>query len=185
MKEGIYMFIYNIKLSGSKIFKILLFLIIVFIIILCGIVVYKIYNESINDNKCVKYNETTELTNKNYATILKAVHENIDMYVGQKIKFSGFVYRVYDLESNQFVLGRNMIISSDFQTVVVGFLCNYENAVNLADNCWIEIEGTITKGTYHGDMPILEITNLKQIEKPTDEYVYPPDENYIPTISNL
>ena len=30
-------------------------------------------------------------------------------------------------------------------------------------------------------MPILEINTIKEIEKPNDEYVYPPDENYIPT----
>lgn len=112
---------------------------------------------------------------------METVHNDIDTYVGQKIKFSGFVYRVYDLTNEQFVLGRHMIISSDFQTVIVGFLCHYKDASNFADSDWIEIEGTITKGSYHGDMPIIEITSIKQIDRPNDEYVYPPNENYIPT----
>ncbi len=114
------------------------------------------------------------MNNQNYSTMLEAVHNDIDAYVGQRIKYSGFVYRVYDLNKDQFVLGRHMIISSDFQTVVVGFLCHYNNAINFSDNTWVEIEGTITKGEYHGDMPILEVTSIKQIEKPNDEYVYPP-----------
>jgi len=125
------------------------------------------------------------LTNRNYSTVLETVHNDIDTYVGQKIKFSGFVYRVYDLTKEQFVLGRHMIISSDFQTVVVGFLCHYKDAINFPDSCWVEIEGSITKGEYHGDMPIIEITSIKQIDKPNDEYVYPPDENYIPTSAVL
>lgn len=175
------MFIYNLKLSGSILFKFIFVIIIIFVITLCGVVGYKIYNASIKVNDDITQREITELTNKNYSTILKTVHENIDAYVGQKIKFSGFVYRVYDLNNEQFVLGRNMIISSDFQTVVVGFLSHYKDAINFRDNVWVEVEGTITKGSYHGDMPILEINTIKEIEKPNDEYVYPPNEDYIPT----
>ena len=175
------MFIYNIKLSGTKMFKFVFIIIIAFVIFLCGVVGYKLYKASITVNDDISCSGIPKLTNKNYSSILKTVHENVDTYVGQKIKFSGFVYRVYDLDKEQFVLGRNMIISSDFQTVVVGFLCHYKDAETLRDNAWVEIEATITKGTYHGDMPILEINSLKQIEKPNDEYVYPPDEDYIPT----
>lgn len=37
------------------------------------------------------------------------------------------------------------------------------------------------KVDYHGDMPELQITSLKEIDKPNDEYVYPPDDSYLPT----
>lgn len=179
------MFIYNIKLGGSKLFKFMFIFIFAFVVGLCAFIGYKIFTSSINVNDNIYQDEFNELTNKNYSTILKAIHDDVDSYIGTKIKFSGFVYRVYDLDTEQFVLGRNMIISSDFQTVVIGFLCHYNNAINLKDNTWVEVEGTITKGEYHGDMPILEVTSLKQIEKPNDEYVYPPDENYIPTSTIL
>ena len=177
------MFVYNLKLNGSTLFKILLAIIILIVICLCGVVAYKIYMASTNNlNDDIMSNGVTELTNQNYATILQAVHDDVNSYVGQKIKFSGFIYRVYDLTQEQFVLGRNMIISSDFQTVVVGFLCHYKDAIKFKDSIWVELEGKITKGSYHGsDMPILEVTTIKEIEKPNDEYVYPPDENYIPT----
>lgn len=65
-----------------------------------------------------------------------------------------------------------------------GFLSHYKDAIKLRDGIWVEIEGTITKGTYHGsNMPILEITSLKEIDKPNDEYVEPPDEDYFPTVA--
>lgn len=180
------MFIYNLKLNSSFFYKILLGIIILIVIVLCCIVGYKIYKASIKLNDNISNSDVTELTTQNYTNALQSVHENIDTYIGQKFKFSGFVYRVYDLENDEFVLGRNMIISSDFQSVVVGFLCKYKDAIKLCDNTWIELEGRITKGNYHGnEIPILEVTEIKQIEKPNDEFVYPPDENYIPTSTIL
>ena len=74
-----------------------------------------------------------------------------------------------------------MVISSDFQTVVVGFLCHYKDAIKFPDKTWVTITGTITKGTYHSEIPIIEIKDIVKIEKPSDEYVYPPDDSYIPT----
>ena len=42
-------------------------------------------------------------------------------------------------------------------------------------------KGKITKGNYHGDMPIVKITKIEETSKPNDEYVYPPSDTYIPT----
>jgi len=163
-------------------FKVVLVLMIAIVIVLCTKVGIRIYQESIKTQDELSEKNMAVLTNQNYASILQMVHEDIHSYVGQKIKFSGFVYRVSDLTEEQFVLGRNMIISSDFQSVVVGFLCHSKQAMSFRDNVWIELEGTITKGSYHGsDMPILEVNKIKEIPKPNDEYVYPPDEHYIPT----
>lgn len=100
---------------------------------------------------------------------------------GQKISFTGYVYRVYDFSNTQFVLARNMVISSDNQTLVVGFLCNFKDASKFSDGTWVNITGTITKGDYHGDIPVIEIKEMKACDKPSDEYVYPPDDTYIPT----
>ena len=73
------------------------------------------------------------------------------------------------------------MISSDFQYVIVGFLCEYENAKDFANETWVELTGKITKGNYHGDMPIVKVTEMKTVDKPNEEYVYPPDDTYIPT----
>ena len=176
------MFIYNFKLNSSILFKILLGIIVCIVACMCVVVGVKIFKEGKNSNNCINPSDIIEPTSANYASILQAVHNDVNSYIGQKIKYSGFVYRVYDLDKEQFVLGRNMIISSDFQTVVVGFLSHYKDAIKFRDGIWVEIEGNITKGNYHGsDMPILEITYIKEVEKPNDEYVFPPDDNYIPT----
>mgnify|MGYP003375536892 FL=1 len=125
------------------------------------------------------------ITSSNYTSILQTVHENIDGYVGQKICFTGYVYRVYDIQENQFILARDMIISSDFQSVVVGFLCEYDKAKNFDNNTWVEVTGEITKGDYHGDMPIVKVTQITKVDAPKDEFVYPPDGTYVPTSNYL
>ena len=78
-----------------------------------------------------------------------------------------------------------MVISSDLQTVVVGFLCEYETAKQYEDKCWVEVEGTIKKGNYHGEVAILEIEKMNKIEKPSEEYVYPPDDSFVSTSTVL
>ena len=78
-----------------------------------------------------------------------------------------------------------MIVSSDFQTVVVGFLCHSTIASNFKDGTWVEIEGTITKGNYYGDMPIIEVEKINPVQEPTDEYVYPPDDSFVTTSTVL
>ena len=122
-----------------------------------------------------------ELTVSNYTNVLKTVHDNIDDYVGMRVSFSGYIHRMVDFKDNQFVLARDMVISSDLQTVIVGFLCECDDIKQYADKTCIQIEGEIIKGDYHGDMPILKITKIQKIDKPSDEYVYPPDAAFVPT----
>lgn len=180
------MFVCNVKVDGNKLGKIFLGILFSLIVIITLIVGYQIIGNSFfKTNDHIKSEEFCKLDVSNYTNVLKTVHENTQSYIGQKISFSGYVHRMLDFNENQFVLGRNMVISSDFQTVVVGFLCEYKSASEFEDNCWVTIEGTITKGNYHGEMPIIQITKMEKIEKPSEEYVYPPDDSFVPTSSIL
>ena len=178
------MFIYNFKVNGSKIFKYFFTGIVILIICILVFVSIKLFVGAKNDrniSRCMPQSDVSTISAKNYTNVLKAVHENIDDYVGVKIQFTGYVYRVLDLTDTQFILARDMMISSDFQYVIVGFLCEYENAQSFANETWVELTGEITKGNYHGDMPIVKVTEMKTVDKPNEEYVFPPDDTYIPT----
>ncbi len=177
------MFVYNIKISSGKIFKLFLFLIIFVIVITAAVYIYRNFFANLNIES--HSDDVYNITSSNYTNILKAVHENLDNYVGQKISFSGYVYRIYDFQDNEFVLARDMVISSDFQTLVVGFLCRSDDSSQFEDGSWVNIVGEIKKGYYHGDIPIIDISHIEGISKPTDVYVYPPDDTYIPTSSLL
>ncbi len=176
------MFIYNFKFNGKALVKILLVIVAIAVTLYFAISTYKIYQSSFKVKDEIDENKIMYLTAENYTNILKSVHNDVDSYVGKKICFTGYVYRALDFKETEFVLARDMIISSDMQTLIVGFLCDCKNAKDFENESWVEIIGEISKGSYHGDMPIIEIKEIKQIEKPKDDiYVYPPDDTYIPT----
>jgi len=181
------MFIFNMKMDGNRMSKVFIGALCIILVLLTCFICYSIlFNSSFktNDDNMLA-NQVHNISPQNYTNVLKNVHENLDQYVGQKIKFSGYIYRLYDFSNEQFVLARNMIISSDYQTVVVGFLCHSSIAQNYTDGTWIEIQGTITKGNYNGEIPVIEVESINQINPPTDEYVYPPDSSFITTSTVL
>lgn len=183
------MFICNVKLNNNIMKTIVIILFILILIGVFTVVGYRFYDatskivveDELPDNK----SSQLEINAGNYTDILKDSHENIDKYVGKSIKFVGFVYRLYDFSENQFVLARQMIISSDNKAVVVGFLCDGSttsvNTVNFKDGDWVEVEGVIVKGNYHGDIPVVEVKCINRSDVPCDEFVYPPSGSYINT----
>ena len=95
------MFICNFKINSNFILKLFLTVLLIIVLSIIGISVLKLFNgSSDNPSNSNVYN----LTPSNYTNVLKAVHSNIDNYVGQQICFSGYVYRVYDFDDTQFVL---------------------------------------------------------------------------------
>lgn len=176
------MFVYNVKLNGKSIMKILFIIIAIMITIFFLVSAYKIYRESFKVKDKNIENKISYIEPKNYTNVLKSIHDDLDSYIGKKICFSGYVYRLSDFKDNEFVLARDMIISSDMQALIVGFLCDYKEAKNLTNESWVEITGEITKGEYHGNVPVIKITEIKNIDKPKDNiYVFPPDDSYVPT----
>ena len=177
------MFVYNLKINGGIALKIIIVLLSIFMLIVFGISIYRIFFTSgkfLVDDR-VLTSEITEIQPENYTNILQAVHKDLESYEGMKIKFTGYVYRVIDFEENQFVLARDMFINEEQkQSVVVGFLSEYKNAVNLDDEEWVELTGVIEKGKYHNtEIPIIKVTDIQQIPAPESTFVLPPSDTYI------
>ena len=174
------MFVCNVKLNSSIVKKIGIISIVIVIAIVFILVGFRFYKAaSVVRVKDEFDNSNLEVNSNNYTNILKDSHENISKYVGKKIKFTGFVYRLYDFNENQFVLGREMVISSDNHGVVVGFLSECKEARNFKDGTWVEAEGVIEKGNYHGEIPVIIVKSLKEVCVPNDEFVYPPDDSFV------
>lgn len=179
------MFVCNIKLKSKQLFKTILvisFIIAISLFLLAG---FKIITELLGNKTYITDElpspEVAEISPENYTNILKEVHEDIDTYVGQKISFTGYIYRVSDLKEDEFILARDMIINDLNQTVVVGFLCKLKDAKNFENNTWVKITGEIKKGYYYGDIPYLEISEIEKCSIPNPPTVNPPNETYIPT----
>ncbi len=176
------MFVYNLKINGSKTFRIIIITIILIALFLLSLSIYNFYYKSkfiIADS--LSSNSITNIKSSNYTNILKQVYDDIDTYIGQTINFTGYIYKTNDFNDNQFVLARDMLINSDSQSVVVGFLCSYDKAENFKNGTWVNISGKIIKGYYHDEIPVIDINTIEETTKPEEEYVYPPNASYIPT----
>ena len=179
------MFIYNLKINGGMALKLIIVILSIFMLIVFGISVYRIFFTSgkfeVYDRLEAK--EVTEISPENYTNILQAVHENLDSYVGVKIKFTGYVYRLIDFDKEEFVLARDMFINEEqTQSVVVGFLSRYKNASNFKDGEWVELTGIIERGKYHNkEIPIIKVLEIKPTDMPDNSFVMSPSDTYIPT----
>ena len=173
------MFIYNLKLNKNKASKV--FLLVCFIIIL-AIIFFSVYLIFFKHNpSCVKSDDIFEINEGNYANILKTSNENIDSYIGCKVHIIGYVYRLIDFNNNQFVVARDMKFGKNGQSLVVGFLCEYDKASSFSDGTWVDIVGEIVKGNFNGDIAMLKVLSIKEASKPQNVFVSPPDKTYIPT----
>lgn len=179
------MYIYNFKINGSKIFKFTIIFIVLIAILVLSISIHNFYFKSKFSLKdTIPSPQTININSSQYTNILKQVYDNVDDYINQSVSFTGYVYKLTDFNDTEFVLARDMLINSDSQSVIVGFLCSYENAKTLKEGTWVNVTGKIIKGYYHNEIPVIDINSIQETEKPEEEYVYPPDNTYIPT-SNI
>lgn len=179
------MFIYNFKINGGRALKLIIVILSLFMLVVFGISIYRIFFTSgkfvVNDK--INAKEITEIEPENYTNILQAVHDNPDSYIGMKIKFTGYMYRLLDFEDEQFVIARDMLINeSKTQYIVVGFLCQYKDADNFEDGTWVDLTGIIEMGKYHNqEIPVIKVIDLQKTTEPENTFVNPPSDTYIPT----
>ena len=179
------MYIYNFKVNGGILLKVIISLLLLFMVIVFSISIYRIFISSgkfvVNDK--IENNEVTQIDAKNYTNILKTVHDNPDSYIGMKINFTGYIYRLLDFDKNQFVIARDMIIDKNkTKSVVVGFLCQYKDCDDFENGEWVNLTGILEMGKYHNEeIPIIKVIKLNETEEPEEKFVNPPDNTYIPT----
>lgn len=167
------MFICNFRFNKNKFVRVFSISLVFFSVLIVVLSVLKIINSAkINVNS----NTIEEISADNFTSFLKDSHENIDSYVGRKFCLSGYVYRMPDFSSDQFVIARTMIINSNNNSnaVIVGILASVQNASEFKDSEWISCIGTISKCSYNGEMPVIIVEKISRIEVPDDDFVYPP-----------
>ena len=175
------MFICHLKMNKKVLSRsfITLSLLIIFSIIFYSL--YIIFFK--NTSTCDSYkNDIVNLNETNYTNILKAANEDVNSYVGSKVRVIGYVYRLIDFNKNQFVVARDMRFREDSHSLIVGFLCESNKAQNYSDGTWVEVVGKIKKGKFNDELAVLEVISIKETSKPENIYVNPPDNTYIPTI---
>lgn len=158
------MYIINVKLNLKKV----LFIFIITTIIACSII--KLCFK--DNNLFAKSNEEKidyMVNEKNYIEILEKINNSIDENIGKSITLSGFVYKPQDLNEDFFICGRYTV--DDNETKIAGFICNYVSELKLIENEWVEIKGSIIKGEYNGNVPVIKVDVVKKIVPPANTYI--------------
>ena len=180
------MFVCNFKFNKSSFFKGLMGFFAIICLCFAITAAFKIFTgyerETFENLECLPNTDIAIIRDEDYTNILKMVNDDLDTYVGQKITYTGYVYRVADIKENEFILARDMLISnSPKQTLVVGFLCTCDKSKNFENDSWVTITGTIEKGEYLGEVPIINISSIEKIARPESTEVPAPDDYYVPT----
>lgn len=169
------MFVFNLTLNRKTLKKALSLTCCVLCLFILTFGFYLAKSQKIYVKDDMQASNNLNLSISNYSDILQDCYNNLDSYVGKTVKFSGFIYKLYDFSDEQFVLGREMITKkiseTQAQSVVIGFLCESKKTKNFKPGEWVEIEGTIEKGYYHADIPIIKVKKITKIDEPSDKYV--------------
>ena len=158
------MFVLNIKMDYKKI---------LLVCIICAAIIASIVEFGIKDTFILTSssidNFDYDITEENIITNIEKIHQNIDENIGKTIKVSGFVYTMPDFKKGFFVCGR--YINLDNETKVAGYLCNYVGDGTFEENEWIEVTGSIIKGDYNGETPVIKVNTITKIPAPANMYI--------------
>ena len=158
------MFVINVKMNYKKI----LLLCIIVATIIASIVEFGMNDNSIFTNSNID-NIDYQLNDENFVETLEKIHNSLDENIGKTVSVKGFVYILPDFNDNIFVCGR--YLTTDSETQVAGFLCQKDEAASIVENEWVEVTGTIIKGEYNGDVPVIRINKINKIIAPANTYV--------------
>jgi putative membrane protein len=109
-----------------------------------------------------------------YNAYYEEISKDINKFKGRKISLKGFVYKEEGFQENQLVLSRFLITHCVADASIIGFLSEFEGATNVDQDTWIEATGVLDTTTYNGlELPIIKITEWKEISEPKEPYIYP------------
>lgn len=181
------MFVLNLKFDIKKLIKIIIALCIIITLSLFVFFAYNTYrkittkSEFTTINDFIPSSEIAKINPDNYTNILRLVHKDVDTFIGQKISFTGYVYRVTNFPDNRFILARDMRLTEN-QSVIVGFLSEYDKISEFNDYDWIDITATIEKTTYNNEVvPLLKIDSITKTTEPKNSAVPKPDDDFVET----
>lgn len=115
---------------------------------------------------------------QNYSDVVNDIMYNANKYKGKKITISGFVYKDGTLPKDTFIVGRMLIICCAADAELTGLAVKMDNSTLQSDQ-WIEVTGVINvipnfdkEDTDNKVIPIINVTNVKKVAKPSNPYIY-------------
>lgn len=139
-------------------------------------------NDSLNNPKesiqLVK-DRTIVMTNENFIKNYEDIYGNSCNYVSRVINMKGFIYKQEGLREDEFILSRMLVSCCMADVQLVGLLCDYSGDGVFIDGNFVSIEGILGEREYkdpkNGEtvvIPIIKVTEIKKIDKLSNEYIY-------------
>lgn len=120
--------------------------------------------------------DTIVINDDDYGLWYMDALEHPRKYEGKTVQLKGKVVSPYvEGIRNAFVFGRYAMVCCADDTSLIGLLCHYKQASELLPNSWVCIEAQIEveyDENFHGEVPILYVKALHEVEPLADELVY-------------
>lgn len=114
-----------------------------------------------------------QINSDNYMAVMEVIYDYPNEFIGKTIEMTGFIYNDPDNPNQQFLF-RFGIIHCIADSGVYGLLSTGQTQ-HFPNDTWVKARGTINI-TYHNSLkqslPIVELTDLVQIQQPKNPYVY-------------
>lgn len=101
-------------------------------------------------------------------------HEDPQVFTGQAVDVTGFVYHDARLEQDQFMVGRFTIACCVADAMALGMVVDWKEAAKLPDNGWVRVQGVLRAAEVDGKLlPAIEAQQVEGIPQPEHPYLFP------------
>lgn len=114
-----------------------------------------------------------QVKDKDYVQVMNIIGQDVNGFKGKEITFSGFIYNDKDVSGDKVVVARYGITCCIADASVWGMIATGQNVEKFPEETWVKITGLLDGTTYKRTLfPLLKISKVEKINKPTDPYVY-------------
>lgn len=128
------------------------------------------HKDNNNSMDVSKYDQLIKIDDNNL-NILEDIQSNPDKFIGKEIEMHGFVCKESYLKNTQFVIGRIIMTCCAADSKIVGILAEDKKKIELNENEWVTIRGSLSYTTINDDdgishrVPVIIIDNLSKNSK--------------------
>ncbi len=113
-----------------------------------------------------------EIADRDFAFFYRDLTENLEAYIGKKVKFKGLVARDNRLSPLDIVIGRHVMTCCEADIEYSGFACVLPQEMEIQTRDWINVTGTIAfqkHRIYKGKGPVLIAEKVIVCEPPEEQ----------------
>lgn len=119
--------------------------------------------------------ESISLKDNDFLSGMETIYNYPGEFLEKKIAFDGFAFKGDTLNKKHMFVLRFGVIHCIADSGVFGMLVEFPSDVNINDDQWLHVKGTLSSIYYQpfkSKIPILKVEEWSEIEAPEDPYVY-------------